>query len=236
MKKFSDLVPFLLIVIIIAFAVQSFLLFKLMRERPYKHNANYQKQTTCTTSTVKPTKKQQTVQPISTSSQTNPSSGAYSSTPIDDPTVWNPFVEMQRMQQQMDNIFHHSFNRFNRSPFFQNYDKTGFAFSPEIEIKETDDSYIAKLDIPGMEKSTIDVKIEHGILTVSGTRKQEKEEEDKDGKMFRQEIMYGHFSKSVTMPGPVDNDGLEASYENGVLTVILPKKTKETQSKIITVQ
>jgi len=151
---------------------------------------------------------------------------------FDDTDDWDPFKEMQRMRQRMDKMFQHGLNRFNSSPQFKSFFDSDLGFSPNLDIQETDNDYLVHLDLPGMDKPSIDVKLEDLILTISGIR-DEKKEDKKDDKFFRQERSYGQFSRSVTLPGPVDPSGLKAEYKNGVLSVIIPKAEKTSSSKTI---
>jgi HSP20 family protein len=104
---------------------------------------------------------------------------------------------------------------------------------PSIDVSETDKSVEVKLDVPGVKAKEIDIQLNGNLLTVSGERK---EEEEKKGKTFhRIERRYGSFSRSVTLPCPVQEDEVAAEYRDGVLSITLPK-TEEAKSKKITVK
>jgi HSP20 family protein len=89
------------------------------------------------------------------------------------------------------------------------------------------------MDIPGMETKDIDIQVNGNLLTISGERKEEREE--KGTTFHRVERRVGSFSRTVTLPCPVKEDAVDAQYKNGTLTVKLPK-TEETKSKKITVK
>jgi HSP20 family protein len=104
---------------------------------------------------------------------------------------------------------------------------------PSLDLSETPNTIEVRMDMPGMKAEEIDIQLNHGMLTISGERKDEKEEK---GKTFhRVERHYGSFSRSVTLPSAVAEDKVDAQYHDGVLTVTL-QKTEEAKSKKIKVK
>jgi HSP20 family protein len=104
---------------------------------------------------------------------------------------------------------------------------------PSLDLAETDGAVEVRVDIPGMEAKDIDIQVNGNLLTISGERKEEREEK---GKTFhRVERRVGSFSRTVTLPCPVKEEAVDAQYKNGILTVKLPK-TEEAKSKKITVK
>ena len=89
------------------------------------------------------------------------------------------------------------------------------------------------MDIPGMEAKDIDIQVNGHLLTISGERKEEKEEKGKT--YHRIERRSGSFSRSVTLPCPVKEEAVDAQYKNGILMVKLPK-AEEAKSKKIAVK
>jgi HSP20 family protein len=85
-----------------------------------------------------------------------------------------------------------------------------------------------KIDLPGMDKTAINVKVAGNSLVVSGRRKhqQQQQEQTAAGKMWVQERASGYFARRIQLPPAVDKKAIEANYENGVLTVIMPKNSK----------
>lgn len=112
---------------------------------------------------------------------------------------------------------------FGQSPFTSNWSNEidGFEFSPDCNIRESDNSYILQFDIPGIKKEDVKIEIESNRLTVSGERKKRKKE--KDEKRFLSESYYGTFMRSFTLPSAIDENKVDAQYEDGVLTVKIPK-------------
>jgi HSP20 family protein len=145
--------------------------------------------------------------------------------------TWNPFREMDQAQ-----------NRFN--PFFLGgfRNKIGSGeisslavadWSPEIDISEDDHGYVFKADLPEMKKDDVKITVDHGILSVSGERKIEKEDQKK--KFHRIERSFGTFQRSFTLPEDADSTKVTAEFRDGVLKVHLPT-TPIARSKAIEVK
>jgi len=139
-----------------------------------------------------------------------------------DPEAWDPFAEMQRMRHQMDRMFTDSLSQFQSSPRFKGLARDP-SFSPEIDLSETGDSYVVRMDLPGVDEGSVKVDIEEGILRVSGKRESVVDEKGSDGRTVRKERRIGEFSRSVVLPEPVDRSKMEVKQENGVFTITLPK-------------
>jgi len=90
-----------------------------------------------------------------------------------------------------------------------------------MDISETKDSLVAKVEVPGLEPKDIQISLQENLLTIKGEKSQEKEE--KDEHYHRVERAYGVFTRSVRLPMAVDASKVTASFKNGLLTVILPK-------------
>jgi HSP20 family protein len=107
---------------------------------------------------------------------------------------------------------------------------TSGRFTPGMNIYETDDAFELTMELPGMKKDNIDISIENNMLNISGERKASREE---NGRTYhRVESRFGKFSRNLPMPNNVDDEGIEAKYENGVLTVNLPKTEQSTGKRI----
>jgi len=90
-----------------------------------------------------------------------------------------------------------------------------------MDISETKDSLVAKVEVPGMDPKDIHISLQEDLLTIKGEKKQEKEE--KDEHYHRVERAYGGFTRSVRLPVAVDASKVTASFKNGLLTITLPK-------------
>lgn len=110
---------------------------------------------------------------------------------------------------------------------------SGERLCPSLDLSETDNALEVRLDIPGMEAKDIDIQVNGHMLTISGERKEEREEKGKT--YHRLERQCGLFSRTVTLPCAVNEQGIDAQYKNGTLTVKLPK-TAEAKSRKIEVK
>jgi len=103
-------------------------------------------------------------------------------------------------------------------------------FTPFANLAETETTYELTLDLPGVNPDDVTVELNEGKLVVAGERKSETEE---SGKTFhRVERRYGHFRRVLSIPAPVDEDGIVAEYRDGVLKVTLPKNEKVKVKRI----
>jgi HSP20 family protein len=94
-------------------------------------------------------------------------------------------------------------------------------WAPSMDISETKDSLVVKVEVPGMEEKDIKVSLQENLLTITGEKRQEKEE--KDERYHRVERSYGSFTRGVRLPVGVDAGKVVAKFKNGLLTVTLPK-------------
>jgi len=97
----------------------------------------------------------------------------------------------------------------------------GIIWAPRVDLSETEDAYIIRMDLPGVNKEDISINYQDGTLTVSGERKLEQKEEGEN--FYHVERVYGRFVRSFTFPKDIDADKIQAKYENGVLIITVPK-------------
>lgn len=95
--------------------------------------------------------------------------------------------------------------------------------SPNLDIAELKDKYEIKAELPGMDEKDINLSLEDGVLTISGEKKNESKEEEKDKGYYLRECSYGSFSRSVRLPDNIAEDKISAKFDKGVLTVDMPK-------------
>ncbi|MCC6383897.1 MAG: Hsp20/alpha crystallin family protein [Bacteroidia bacterium] len=93
---------------------------------------------------------------------------------------------------------------------------------PAVNISETDENFRIEVAAPGMNKEDFKISVENDLLTISAEKKEEKS--DKNERFTRQEFSYVSFSRSFNMPEMVDTEKINASYNNGVMVIILPKQ------------
>jgi HSP20 family protein len=139
---------------------------------------------------------------------------------------WNPFREMAAMQSALDRMFEDTWRT--AWPTWNN------ATNPlSFDVYETDKDYTAVVSLPGIAADKINVRLEEGVLTVSGEVPQF--ELPENARYLLQERPFGQFSRSFRLPQAIDSEHVEAAYENGVLTLTLPK-APEAQPKFIPVK
>lgn len=147
---------------------------------------------------------------------------------------WDPFAEMERMREQMMRMFDDSFGRLGASPLRLQREGLGI-FAPQMDLEEKQDRYVVRMDIPGTEKGDLSVNIEGQTLTVSGKTSELREETDRSRRLLRQERKSGQFQRSMTLPGPVQSEKMEATYKDGVLTVTVPKADEPATPHRVTI-
>lgn len=149
---------------------------------------------------------------------------------------WNPARELTAfptdilsMQREINRMFDDFFrsDRDESSLLAQ-------AWKPAVDIVEEDDAYVAKIELPGVNKDDVKITMQDNVLTVRGEKKAEKK--GKEENMHRVERFYGSFQRSFTLPSSVKNDKIEADYKDGILTINMPKaeeaKPKQIEVKV----
>ena len=101
---------------------------------------------------------------------------------------------------------------------------------PALDVSETDSAVEAKMDLPGVKPEEVDIQLNGNVLTVSGERKEEQEEKGKT--YHRVERRVGTFSRTVSLPCPVEESKVTAAYKDGVLVITLPKTDEAKTRKI----
>lgn len=99
---------------------------------------------------------------------------------------------------------------------------------PAMEMTDTDKAYKISVEVPGMEAKDIDVSVENDMLVVSGEKKEEREEKERD--CYRSERSYGAFERRVALPPAAVTDKIKAKAKNGVLQITIPKDAKAAAS------
>lgn len=144
----------------------------------------------------------------------------------------DPWSMFDQMQEHMDSIMG-GFMSGLPSMMSQMNQHMGIDSMPSVDMEEKNNSYIVRVDIPGLDKDKIELTVRGEILTIQGVR--ETSNQEQSGSYYTQERSYGSFSRSLRLPGPVDDANVKADYQNGVLTITLPKITEEQASKKISV-
>lgn len=142
---------------------------------------------------------------------------------LDELARWEPFRSIERLQQEMNHLFER---------LMPEDDGNGrsLGFIPSAELEETDSQILLKVEIPGMDAKDLDVEVTESAVMVKGERKSESKTEDKG--VVRSEFHYGTFERVIALPAPIQTTNLEATYENGLLTLTLPKANTEARQPV----
>ena len=125
----------------------------------------------------------------------------------------------------IDNVFDRFF-----APSVNSDETENALWSPRIDLKETDSSYIVDAELPGVKKEDIHVTLDNGVLSIEAeTNKEDKEE--KDGKVIRQERRYGKYVRSFSVGNGVSESDIQASFKDGLLKLTVPKLEPESKDK-----
>lgn len=141
-------------------------------------------------------------------------------------TPWSSFGRLSDLRDEIDRLF--------EAPLAELAGGANLlsGWTPALDVYEQKDSFVIKVELPGMKKEDISVSLHDGSVSLSGERKSETQHEDAE--VYRAERFFGRFQRTVTLPAPVAPDKVKAQYKDGVLTVTLPK-TEEAKPKQIDV-
>ncbi|MCC6457095.1 MAG: Hsp20/alpha crystallin family protein [Caldilineaceae bacterium] len=140
-------------------------------------------------------------------------------------TRWEPMRELQTMRRFMD--------RFMDEPFFdapQLWSQGGENFPLPLDVIEQEGEYIVKASMPGVEPDQVEITLTDNVLTIKGESK--RESDDNQSNYHVRERHYGSFMRQISLPMGVDADKVEATHENGVLILHLPKSEASKPKKI----
>ncbi len=132
---------------------------------------------------------------------------------------WEPFAELQRMEDMMDRMMQHFFGRGDGDRWPRLWSGE---WTVPVDVFQTDDHVVLKASVPGIRPEDLDISITGNTVTIKGEVKGE--EEVKEENVLLRERRYGSFSRTITLPEGVDADRGEANYEHGVLTIRFPKR------------
>jgi len=104
------------------------------------------------------------------------------------------------------------------------------AWAPAVDIYETEHELVVKADLPDVDPKDLDIRVENNILSIRGERKFEKKVNEDN--YLRVERAYGSFSRSFALANTVNPDGIQADYQNGVLTLVIPKREEAKPKQI----
>jgi HSP20 family protein len=134
-------------------------------------------------------------------------------------TRWDPFRELKGVEAEFDRIVGQTFPKS--------------AWVPALDIRETDDRFEVTADLPGVSSDDVEVTFEDATLMIRGEREFSRNQDE--GRYHRIERSYGSFARSVRLPRVADSERIEASFDDGVLTVLVPKR-EEAKPRTIEVK
>jgi HSP20 family protein len=132
------------------------------------------------------------------------------------------FDRFAALRDEMDRLFDGSFGPVFRTP------GSFSRWAPALDVYQDKDQFTVVAELPGLKKEDIELSLQDGVLTISGERKQEKKSEEG----YRNERFFGRFQRSVTLATSVDGDKVKATYQDGILKVVLPKAEEAKPKQI----
>ena len=131
-------------------------------------------------------------------------------------TIWRPFAGLENFNSQFNQLFDQTLG-----PAQSSASSVGTVWYPAVDVLESKDSYLLRAELPGMNKEHFNLEVKNGMLTVSGERKLEA---PVGGVRYRSvERVAGKFSRSFYLPETVKQDGIRATYRDGILEIYVPK-------------
>jgi HSP20 family protein len=140
---------------------------------------------------------------------------------------WEPFRDLMAMQDRMTRLIDETLSRIWKEEVAHG------VWSPPVDIVERGNEVMLKIDLPEVNQSEIDIRVEEGTLIIQGERKFVKESPEEN--YIQIERPYGTFRRTFSIPRTIDQESIKASYKDGVLRIVLPRK-REVQPKQITVE
>jgi len=138
-------------------------------------------------------------------------------------TRWEPFRGATSLQDQINRVFNDVLERTGEESSLT-------AWAPAVDIYETEHELVLKADLPDIDPKDLDIRVENNILTIRGERKFDKNVNEEN--YLRVERSYGSFTRSFTLANTVNAEAIKAAYENGVLTLTIPKREEAKPKQI----
>ena len=139
---------------------------------------------------------------------------------------WDPFRDVAALQDRINRIFNESFGRSQDLE-----DDVGlYDWRPPVDIYETNDGVVLKVELPGINKEDVSVEIKDNVLTLKGERLLDPEINDEN--YYRKERSFGKFNRSFSLQEPIKPDLIKASFKDGVLTIEIPRPEEEKPKQV----
>ena len=139
---------------------------------------------------------------------------------------WNPWREMNTLQNRFNHLLDDSFFRPGRS----DDDLSLGTWHPVVDMYDEDDRVVIKAELPGVDKKDIAVDVKDRVLTLSGERAYDNEVKEEN--YYRRERAYGKFQRAFSLPADVDSDKIKADFADGLLKIEVPKPEKQKPKNI----
>jgi HSP20 family protein len=136
---------------------------------------------------------------------------------------WDPFQDMLTLREAMNQLLEESFVRPANG-------RSGQGFVPALDLSETAEGYLVEAALPGLKPEDVDITVENNVLTIKGETRQEGEDTKRN--FHRIERRFGSFQRSIALPTTVKADAIQASLENGILRLEIPKAEEVKPRKI----
>lgn len=136
---------------------------------------------------------------------------------------WEPFRGVATLQDQINRLFNDAFER-------KGEESSLSAWAPAVDIYETEQELVVKADLPDVDPQDLDIRVENNLLAIRGERKFEKKVSEEN--YLRVERSYGSFARSFTLANTVNSEAIKADYQNGVLTLTIPKREEAKPKQI----
>lgn len=136
---------------------------------------------------------------------------------------WEPFRGAATLQEQVNRLFGEVLDRSGQQSSLTSW-------APAVDIYETEHELVVKADLPDVDPKDLDIRVENNVLTIRGERKFEKKVSEEN--YLRVERTYGAFSRSFSLANTVNSEAIKADYQNGVLTLSVPKREEAKPKQI----
>ena len=140
---------------------------------------------------------------------------------------WEPVAELGTIQNEMNRLFNTFFDQ--PAPTSRG-SATSRRWMPAMDLIESGDHYVLRADLPGLSDDDVNIQLQDNVLTISGERNAEHEENEEG--YYRLERAFGSFARSLTLPDGVNPDGVQAHFDRGVLEIRIPKPEQKKPRQV----
>ena len=145
-------------------------------------------------------------------------------------TRWDPFQDLRSAQDEMAQMSPMLAHALGLHAQRGNERAMTSAWAPALDISERKDAYLVNVELPGLKPEDLDITMEDGLLTIQGERHVAPDSSEQQ--FHRSERRYGAFRRSITLPAHAMAEGIEASFEDGVLQILVPKAEEAKPKRI----